>query len=268
MYEFHWGLRQPPFGTGIDPARFYPSVTHREGLARLHYLVEQGHRVGLLLGAAGMGKSLLLELLAAELRRQRISVVRASALGAEPEEFLARLLMGLGAGRPRGPMGVASCWRALEDRLIENRYQQIPTAILVDDADRAPRSVPQHMLRLAEFDPGTGARLTMVLAGRYDRMERLGLDLLDLAWLRADLEPWDLPETVGFIQAALERAGTSTMVFDDEALRRLHELAGGVPRRIVQLADLALAAGAGEKRTKIDARTVETACQELGLVEV
>ncbi len=124
------------------------------------------------------------------------------------------------------------------------------------------------ILRLAKLESAIGARLTVVLAGRYDRMDRLGLDLLDLAWLRMDLESWDLPETVGFVQTALEQAGARTMPFDDEALARLHELAGGIPRRIIHLADLALAAGAGEKLAKIDARTVETACRELGLVEV
>lgn len=268
MYELHWGLRQPPFGTGIEPARFYPSVTHREGLARLHFLVEQGHRVGLLLGGTGMGKSLLLEVLAAELRQLPISVARVSALGLEPPEFLERLLLGLGAGLGCRATGVASYWRALDDRLNENRYQQLATVILVDDADRAQRSLPQHILRLAAFDAGMGTRLTVVLAGRYDRIDRLGLDVLDLAWLRADLEPWDLAETVGFVQAALQQAGAGELLFEEEALARLHELAAGVPRRIVQLADLALAAGAGEKLSKIDTRTVETACRELGLVEV
>ncbi len=267
MYEFHWGLCHSPFGTGIDAAWFYPSVTHREGLARMHFLVEHGHRVGLLLGEAGMGKSLLLGVLAAELRRRGIPVARVSLLGLECREFMERLVVELGAAPCLRQPAAAACWRALCDRLIEHRYQQLSTVILMDDADRAQRAVVQHMLRLAKFGPPS-ARLTIVLAGRYDRIDRLGRDLLDLAWLRMDLEPWDLAETAAFVQAALEQAGAGQAIFEEEALVRLHELAGGVPRRIVQLADLALAAGAGEKLARIDAQTVETACRELGLVEV
>lgn len=268
MYEFHWGLRRAPFGAGIDPARFYPSATHREGLARIHFLVEQGHRLGLLLGEAGMGKSLLLEVLASELRHKRLPVARVSVLGLTPSEFLERLLLELGV-HPcplRAPEGVL--WHALADRLIEHCYQQLPTVILVDDAERARPPLPECLLRLAKFEPAVGARLTLVLASRYHRMERLGPDLLDLAWLRIDLEPWDLPETIEFVQTSLEQAGASATLFEDEALARLHALAGGIPRRIIHLADLALAAGAGEKLPKIVARTVETACRELGLVEV
>lgn len=268
MYELHWGLRCPPFGTGIDPARFYPSETHREGLARMRFLIEHGHRVGLLLGGAGMGKSLLLEVLACELRRKRLPAARVSALGLTPREFLERLLVELGVPLcpPQAPEGM--CWRCLADRLTEYRYQQLPAAILVDDADRAHPALPKYLLRLANFEPALGARLTVVLAGRYERTDRLGLDLLDLAWLRMDLEPWELPETAAFVQAALEQAGASQPVFEEDALARLHELAGGVPRRVIHLADLALAAGAGEALAKIDARTVETSCRELGLVEV
>lgn len=268
MYEFHWGLRRPPFGTGIDPTRFYPSVTHREGLARMHFLVEQGHRVGLLLGEAGMGKSLLLEVLAAELRRERIPVAHVSALGLEPREFLERLLQALAVRPSPSDAAEGALWRALADRLIEHRYQQLPTVILVDDADQARFPLRERILRLAKFEPALGARLTLVLAGRYHRIDRLGLDLLDLAWLRIDLEPWGLPETIAFVQTSLEQAGASPTVFEEEALARLHALAGGIPRRIIHLADLALAAGAGEKLASIGARTLETACRELGLVEV
>ena len=59
MYQSHWGLRESPFRDGPDPQSFYQSPTHEEALARLHFLVEQHRRLGLLLGPEGSGKSLL-----------------------------------------------------------------------------------------------------------------------------------------------------------------------------------------------------------------
>ena len=47
---------------------------------------------------------------------------------------------------------------------------------------------------------------------------------------------------------------------------RLHALAGGIPLRIKQLADLALLAGAGLDLRHIDADTVTEACHELGVI--
>ena len=46
-------------------------------------------------------------------------------------------------------------------------------------------------------------------------------------------------------------------------LDRLYQLTRGVPRRVSQLADLALLAGAGTGRASIDADTVDAAWQEL-----
>ena len=66
MYASHWGLRESPFRNCLDPHCFYQSPTHEEALARLHFLVEQHRRLGLLLGPDGSGKSLLLEVFAAQ----------------------------------------------------------------------------------------------------------------------------------------------------------------------------------------------------------
>ena len=50
------------------------------------------------------------------------------------------------------------------------------------------------------------------------------------------------------------------------ALVRLHELTGGVPRRIKQLADLALLAGAGGNMAQIEPSTIDSVYQELGVI--
>jgi hypothetical protein len=46
----------------------------------------------------------------------------------------------------------------------------------------------------------------------------------------------------------------------------LHELGGGIPRRVKQLADLALLAGAGQNLVQIEAETIEASFRELGVV--
>ena len=72
MYQSHWGLRQSPFRSCLDPQSFYQSPTHDEALARLHFLVDEHRRLGLLMGPAGSGKSLLSwRSFARQLRRAR-----------------------------------------------------------------------------------------------------------------------------------------------------------------------------------------------------
>ena len=72
-------------------------------------------------------------------------------------------------------------------------------------------------------------------------------------------------ETSAYVKAS-EPAGRSTPAFNDAALARLHELSGGIPRRVQQLADLALLAGAGQNLGQIDVEVIDTVIGELGVV--
>jgi type II secretory pathway predicted ATPase ExeA len=272
MYQAHWGLQDSPFRGNLDPKTYHQSPTHEEALARLSFLVGQHRRLGLLVGPSGSGKSLLLEVFAQQLRRagrkglsSQPQVAKLSLLDVEPTEMLWLLACQWGLS-PAPTASAAALWRAIGDRLFVYRCQQWEAVVLLDDAHRADPQVMQHVTRLARFDPSPDMWLTIVLAGRNESMARLGESLLGLAALRIELEPWERSETEEFVTALLVQAGQCGPVFDRPAVDRLHELAHGIPRRVCQLADLALLAGAGRNLDQIDAGVVETVYQELGAV--
>jgi type II secretory pathway predicted ATPase ExeA len=267
MYRKHWGLRELPFGPGIDPKAFFPGPSHEEALARLQFLVDENRRVGLLMGGGGSGKTLLFSVLAQQLRLNGRQVANLSLLGCEDREFLWSLSAALCLNPPRGAQTFA-LWRGLTDRIAENRYQRCGTVLLLDDADEATGEVLSHVVRLAQSDPSPAARLTVLLAASNERVECLGPRLLELAELRIDIEPWEEADTSAFVTSALIRAGRAIPVFDEVALARLHELSSGNPRRVGQLANLALLAGAGRQLDRIDADTIDAVCQELGAAEL
>jgi general secretion pathway protein A len=262
MYKTYWGLSEQPFRGCLSPKAFYQSPTHEEALARLSFLVEQHRRLGLLIGPSGSGKSLVFEVFAERLRRQGRSVAKLSLLDSEPTEML--LLLATEWELPVGSLQSAPVlWRALTNRLIEHRYQQLETVVLLDDVDQADARTLQHVTRLVRFDPTPEMRLTVVLAGRQECLGKLGQSLLGLADLRIDVEPWQRADTEQYVNTVLSRAGRRTPVFADPAFDRLQELSHGIPRRVSQLADLALLAGAGQNLDRIDAGVVEEAYQEL-----
>jgi len=267
MYQAHWGLDQSPFQTRLDPRFFYQSPTHDEALARLYFLVEQGRRLGLLMGAQGSGKSLLLEVFADQMRKSGSPVARLSLLGVDAAEFLWALAGELGL-HPDRDLPLHALWRLLIDRIVEYRYQQMKTIILLDDADRAAPEVLTQVARLAQVDLSTDSQLTIVVAGRPEKIGRLGDSLLERAELRIDLDLWQPGDTEDFVRTSLAQAGRREPVFAPSAITRLHELAQGIPRRISQLADLALLAGAGQNLDRIDVETVESVYHELGVIQV
>jgi len=266
MYQSHWGLRDTPFRTCLDPGFFYQSPSHEEALARLHFLVEEHRPLGILTGQPGSGKSLLLEVLAEQLRRSGRAVAKTSLLAMQTTEMLWQLAAGLGCNPDRSAT-IGSLWQTLSDRLIEHRYERRDTALLLDDADRADRDLLAQVARLVHLGTTAESRLTVVLVARPSRLDRLGSDLLELAELRVDVEPWDPLETEQYVNSSLARAGSTSAVFADEALARLQQLTGGVPRRVNQLADLALIAGAGQDLQQIDADVVQSAYEELSPIE-
>ncbi len=146
MFRQYWNLRESPFRGALDPHLFFPSPTHEEALARLHFLVEDHRRLGLLLGAPGTGKSLTLEVFARRLRRAGAQVANINLLGLDIHEFLwlTAAELGVNPDRRDDPFHL---WRSVLDRLTENRYQQLDTVILLDDADEANPQLQEHLVR-------------------------------------------------------------------------------------------------------------------------
>jgi len=265
MYLAYWGLADSPFRGKFDARFFYQAAAQEEALARLHFLVEDHRTLGLLLGESGSGKTTLLEVLSRELGPIGRQQALISLVGIGPHELLWLCCAALGAEVLPGASRF-SLMRALVDHIAANRYQQIATTLLLDDADLASGEVLDQVLRLSQLDTQCDGLLSTVLAAQPDRLHRLGTGLLELADLRIDIEPWEADDTATFIKQALTAAGRSTPVFSDAALARLHALSEGVPRRVKQLADLALLAGAGNNLVQIESDTLEAVYHELAVV--
>ncbi|HEY2882690.1 MAG TPA: AAA family ATPase [Pirellulales bacterium] len=266
MFRKYWGLRESPFRGAIDWRQFFPSPVHEEALARLEFLVEEHRRMGLLIGPTGCGKTLVLEVFARRLRRGGAQVANMNLLGADLHEFLWLLAaeLGINPDRRDDPFRL---WRMVLDRLAENRYQQLDTVLLLDDADHAAPQVLDHVARLAQMENTAAGRLTIVVTAATGAAIPLPRRMLELADLRIDLDAWDPTDTTQFVAAALAQAGRNEPIFSDEALNQLHDLCGGIPRRVIQLANLALLAGAGRQLAHIDVDTVDSVYHELGVAE-
>jgi len=259
MHCTNGGLCPSPFRNAGDGPCFFGSSTHQEALARLHFLLRQGRSLGILTGADGTGKSLVLARFIEEVRHAGQPACSVSLLGLEPREFLWGIAAGLRAG-PRTKDDPFALWRSLGDRLRENQLLNLPTTIVLDDADEAAHEVLLLVLRLLKSHPrGT----TVILATDPARLTRLGGDLLQLSQLRIQLEPWEAGDVREYLQTALQRAGRDPGLFDDSAVERLHELSGGLPRWVTHLAELAWLAAAGRGLSGIDAEMVDSVYQEL-----
>lgn len=267
MYLEHWGLRESPFHRPQPNRWFFEGEVHEEAVARLLFLFEHRHRLGILSGDTGSGKSLLLSVMADHLRRWGQRVVHASLEEASAAELWWLLATGLelnpGTHEPP-PM----LWRRVCDQLGHDRLTGGGTILLLDDADQAHHDALAGVLRLLSIEPLVGTRLSIVLASRPAGLSRLGSRLVEQAELLISLEPFSLAETRDYVYEAMAEAGREMPAFSNAALLRLHELSDGVVRRINHLADLALAAAAAQSRPCVDTEIVEGVYQELGAAQL
>lgn len=262
MYLSHWGLTDSPFSKDRDAHLFYQGLPQEEALARLHFLVDRGRRLGLLCGPLGCGKSLLLDVFAGQLRRGGRKVVVTSALGRTSRELLWEVASRFGV-MPSHDAEMMTLWRAIADHVAENRWQQVDTVLLIDDVEEIGADMVTTLVRLVEIDPTPNARWTVLLVTDTVGFQRLGERLLDQIALRIDLTPWQPQDTIDYVQHALAAAGGRPAIVADDALTTLHDLSAGVPRHVNRLIDLALVAGAGVQLDQLDATTIQSAAEEL-----
>jgi len=262
MYLNHWQLERSPFAVTPGWEQCYPSPALTEALARIEYLVTQRRRVGALIGERGLGKSTVLARAESRLARRGFQVARVETLGVSQRELLWQVTSQLGAV-PRGEDDLPRLWRRLSDRLAENRWQDLATVLLVDDAGQAGPDLAQQLARLARLETDSAARWTLILAAEPHELSRWPDALLHMVDLRIDLYPWSENDTIDYVQHSLVDAGCVAPIFTDEALVRLHELTHGIPRFIARLADFSLLVAANAGNEQIDAETVAEAFDDI-----
>lgn len=264
MYQRYWGLTQPPFQTPQARQQLAASLPLQEAQARVEFVVAQAWPLALVVGPPGSGKSALLAQCARQAARQGLWVASLPCAGAGEEELLSLAVQALkvpeddvSRGRPE------HLWLALVRRLGELALEGGRAVLLLDDLDEAQPEAGRLVARLVAIP---WVSRTLVVSARPDALGRLPARILEHAWLRIDLAPLNPDELACYVQAALAAAGRPQVVFRDDALRRLYELSGGWPRKVDQLAELALVAGASQHLPQIDADTIDAVHQELCVV--
>ena len=259
MSRDHWKFTGAPFDGGLEPATFHAGGPQEEALARMEWLLEERQRFGLVTAAEGCGKSHL----------AAMAVRRLGGLGAETALLAAGDWIELLLERmPLDPLSRAEPlrpWQKLENRLRENTLMERPTVLVFDDIDEAPADAIDGITRLVGAAEPRFARTVVVATATPEGLSRVPASICQRAALRIELAPWSEDDVAGFLAQAISRVGGDPGIFPAEAAATLARFAGGVPRTVSHLAQLALAAAAGDGLDRVDAAAVERAWRELSM---
>jgi type II secretory pathway predicted ATPase ExeA len=239
------------------PSNSQPELlpTQVEAAARLRFAIEHAQQLALLFGPAGSGKTRLLSHLERQCRREGRLTARVSLAGLTETEAVWNILAAWKMNPP-ADASLQLLWRKLGEQLRGLQWQSRRGVIFLDDLAAASPATLVALQRLFAFDAAAQSLTVIAAADSFSR-SKLPRTWLELAELRADLEPLSEKETTAFVAEA------SSGGFTPEAATTLHSLTAGLPRQIDQLQKLVTIAASAAGESAIDAATVDQVYREL-----
>ncbi len=270
MYHAHYGLLRSPFEMTPDPAFLWMSDAHAEGLATLVYGVKARKGFVLLTGEVGTGKTTLLHALLAQLDRNTLAAFVFNPR-LEPLDFFRVLFDELGIEAPCATK--ADYLIALNRFLIARLEQDLPTLLIIDEAQNLSAEMLEEVRLLSNLETPTSKLLQIMLVGQPELAEMLARpelrQLRQRIVMRHQLRPFTREETATYVRERLRIAGyTGKDLFDKRALQRLHEVTGGIPRLVNVVCDGALLLGYGRELRSIGEGEIAEVARDLALTPV
>ena len=264
MYKAFYGLLEKPFSKTPDPRFLFMSSGHQEALARLEYAIEESE-LALLTGEIGCGKTTLSRALMDRAgSRYHFLFVFNPRLTAD--ELLRVIASGLEIATPslRKDQLLSEITGALYRMHGEGRFP----VVVIDEAQLIPdRELFDELRLLTNFQLDDRNLVSVIIMGQPELRGMLASPVYEPFRQRISLSfhlsPLSLEETMEYLDFRMIAAGGEPGLFSPDAVQRIFELSGGVPRRINAVATNALLIGFGRDASWIDSDIVSECAVEM-----
>ncbi len=263
MYKIFFGLNERPFAKTPDPRFLYESKQHGEALARLEYAAEE-RELALLTGGIGCGKTTISRALVDRLgsdykiilminpRLSSCQLLRAicKMMGTEPKYYKTDLI------------------EQINDELFRLYEEGRSLVLIIDEAQLIPhKSTFDEIRLLTNFQLDDSNLLTIVLIAQPEIRNKLRLPsyeaLSQRIGIRYHLKPLDREDTAEYIKFRLAVAGREEPLFDSNAIEKIFDYSGGIPRLINTAATTCLIDAFSRDEKVIDGSLAENVITEL-----
>ncbi len=257
-FKTFYGLSENPFDAASDARFFFPSESHREALASLQYGITYRKGFMLILGAAGSGKTMLIERLISVCARTTRIIFFPHSQVPFPK-MLAVILEQMNltaAAQTKGAM-----MHSLYYGLMECQKRDETVVLVMDQAEKIPLEVLEEVRLLANLETGASKLLQIVLVGRPELGRKLQSrrvrQIVQRIAIRGGISLLAPQESRQYIDHRLGVAGGTSGIFAEDALAMICKSAKGCPRTLNTLGHNALMLGGCLSEKPITASTVK-----------
>jgi general secretion pathway protein A len=259
-------MYEDPFSFSPDPKYYSFSRGHQEVFASLRSMVREGRGIGVLFARAGMGKTILLNYLAENLRRESEIAVLPGSFDSRAE--LVRAVM-VTLGMDGLERGLSENLRHFQDWLVAKNLSGRRVTLICDEAQDFTFETLESLCLLSDLEMGRQKLLQIVLAGRQALLEKLAAFRLESISNKINvysrLAPLDEAEVRSYVLHRLRIAGCTRQLFSPAALASVALYSRGIPLNINMICRHCLSLAAAINLQVIDERIVADSAYDLVL---
>ncbi|MET0090694.1 MAG: AAA family ATPase [Candidatus Thiodiazotropha sp.] len=266
MFHDYFGIVEDPFSITPDPKYLYLSERHRNGFAHLLFGVNEGGGFVQLTGEVGTGKTLLCRKLLEQLPRA-VDVAYIYNPRMSPLELVAAICDELKVLYPLGCTSIKEIVDFLNAYLLESHAQGRHTVVIIDEAQNLSIESLEQIRLLTNLETPKQKLMQIILVGQPELKQQLNRpELRQLAQritARYHLTPLTRDDTRAYIRHRLKVVGLDQPVFTAAAMRRIHQLSGGIPRLINILCSRSMLSAFARQERQVDRSVVSRVSREL-----
>jgi general secretion pathway protein A len=260
------GMIEDPFGFSPDVKYYNLSRAHRDVFLSLRNLVREGRGIGVLLGQAGMGKTILLNYLADALRRESEIAVFPGSFD-DRAELVRAVMSTLGATGPGKDL--SRNLRRFQEWLLLKNLSGRRVVLICDDAQDFTFETLENLCLFSDLETGEHKLLQVVLAGRQSLLEKLTACQLESISSKINvfcrLAAMDEAEVHSYVLHRLQIAGCTRQLFSPEALSSIATYSRGIPLNVNMICRHSLSLAAAVNLQVVDENIVADSAYDLVL---
>lgn len=241
----HFRFQEHPFGDNVNPRFFFRTEAHEDAYIKMKRCIEDHVAVGLTTAPSGTGKTMLTQILLAELDPGSYETILVLAYPGMTRTGLLREVateLGVEGLGPRMP--VHALMSLIQERIMALYAAGKKLVVTVDECHFLGLDALQVIRTLSNIELPERKLVTLLLFGEEFFLEKLArpeyASIANRMFIRARLRPLNPEETEQYIKYRCLVSGGRPTVFAPDVYPLVHDLSRGIPRDINRLCHTAL----------------------------